>query len=498
MKSVLALVASLVVLCAFAGPAPGVTLLAGKVAKFKNKDGTSKDKAIITFVKDPNLSPPFPNPRCPGTSSVRILTDRHDLTIPLDCQYWELTNVGFSYKDKLAVAGGVQKVLLKSGKLLIKLGGDDYGANVVDGPVDFVEVELNIQGTPYCGRFEVPPSVLKSNETDKVQFKGPSTVCVPATPTVTPTATDTGTATPTGTVTPTPTDTGTATVTPTVTPTATVTPTSTTTPTPTITPTPTVTPTDGPQTVFRIDSLALRDPHGYVSFVTCTDVTDPPGILGFSANTLIQSELDNDSEPDGYLDLNLLAVFRPLRQPPLAGGDIDVQIGLCTPPINDEVCGPDASAPNQTTYFNQGAGTCVGPVAGTTGPDNVGSYSPAVVSATAPCAGSDPVSINFPLGLFNIPLEDVQVGATYVGDPATGLINGIIRGFISESQANSILLPEDLILIGGQPVSSLFPGGTGNCRTVAGFDDRDLGPGSELGWYFYLNFTAHEVDWTGP
>jgi hypothetical protein len=189
-----------------------------------------------------------------------------------------------------------------------------------------------------------------------------------------------------------------------------------------------------------------------------------------------------------------------LRQPPLAGGDIDVQLGLCTTPVGSEVCEPDGSPPNQTTYFNQSAGNCVETVSGTTGPDNVGSYTPAVLSASAPCAGSDPVAITFPLGLFNIPLEDVQVGATYVGDPATGLINGIIRGFISEADADSILLPESLILVGGQPVSSLFPGGTGNCRTTGGFDDRDVGPGPgfELGWYFYLNFTAHEVDWIGP
>lgn len=497
MKSAVVLVSSLVVLCAFAGPAPGISLSFGRVAKFKNKDGTSKDKAIIKFVKDPNLSPPFPNPRCPNASSVRILTDRHYLSIPLDCQYWVLTNKGFRYKDKFATAGGVQKILLKNNKLLIKLKGDGYGVNAIDGPVDFVEAELDVEGTAYCGRFEEPTSQLKKNEVDKVIFKGPSDPCIPPTPTVTPTATETPTVTPTGTATPTATDTGTATVTPTVTPTGTDTPTSTPTPTPTITPTPTVTPTDGPQTVFRIDSLALRDPHVFFSFGSCLDVTDTEVLPGYSVNALVANEIDLDSDMDGYLDLNLLAVFRPLLQPPLSGGDIDVQLGLCTTPVGSEVCEPDGSPPNQTTYFNQSTGTCVEPVSGTTGPDNAGAYSPPVASASGPCAGSDPISINFPLGVFDIPLEDVQVGATYVGDPATGLVNGIIRGFISEAVADSILLPDGLILVGGQPVSSLFPGGTGNCQTAIA-DDRDLGPSSELGWYIYLNFTAHEVDWIGP
>jgi hypothetical protein len=497
MRSPLVWLSALIVLCGFAGPAPGVSLLGGRVAKFKDKDGTSKDKAVITFVKDVNLSPPFPSPRCPAASSVRILTDRHDLTMELDCQYWTATNKGFAYKDKLGTAGGIQKILLGGGKLIIKLKGDNYGVGAIDGPIDFVEAELVLQGTPYCGRFEVPPSVVKKNEIDKILFKGPSEPCVPATPTVTPTATETGTETPTGTATPTATETATATVTPTVTPTATITPTSTTTPTPTVTPTATVTPTDGPQTVFRIDSITLRDPHAYVSFGGCLDVTDPPGLLGFSANSLIETHLNTDGNDDGFLDLSLLTVFRPLRQPPLGGGDIDVQLGSCTLPVGSEVCGPDGM-PNQTTYFNQAAGNCVEPVPGSTGPDNVGAYSPAVISASAPCAGSDPVSIEFPLGVFDIPLEDVQVGATYVGNPASGLINGIIRGFISEADANMILLPDNVPLINGQPISSLFAGNVANCRTGAGFDDRDLGPGPELGWYFYLNFTAHEVVWTGP
>jgi hypothetical protein len=495
MKTVLAFVSSLVVLCAFAAPAPAISLSAGKVAKFKNKDGTSKDKAIITFVKEPNLSPPFPNPRCPFSSSVRILTNRHDLQIPLDCANWSLTNTGFKYKDKLGASGGVQKILLKSGKLLIKLKGDNYGANAIDGPIDFVEAELDIEGSPYCGRFEAPTSEVKKNEPDQVVFKGPSDPCVPATPTVTPTATETGTETPTGTATPTPTDTGTATVTPTVTQTGTDTPTPTITPTATDTSTPTVTPTDGPQTVFRIDSIALRDPHIFLSFGSCIDVTDYEVLPGYSVNKLIDNEITLDGDGDGYLDVNLLAIFRPLRQPPLAGGDLDVQLGLCTTPVGSEVCAPDGSLPNQTTYFNQGTGICVEPVAGTTGPDNGGAYPTPVVSASAPCAGTDPIASTFPLGVFEIPLDDVQVGATYVGDPATGLINGIIRGFISEASADSILLPDGLILVGGQPLSSLLPGGMGNCATT---DDRDTGPGSVSGWYFYFNFTAHEVDWTGP
>jgi hypothetical protein len=136
---------------------------------------------------------------------------------------------------------------------------------------------------------------------------------------------------------------------------------------------------------------------------------------------------------------------------------------------------------------------------GTTGQNNTGSYPIpplTVLVPAAPCAESAPTTIIFPLGLFNIPLQDVQVGATYVGDPATNLINGEIRGFISETDANGIVIPPDIILVGGQTLSSLLAGGTGNCQV--GQDDRDTGPGSVSGWYLYINFTAHRVTWTGP
>jgi hypothetical protein len=48
-----------------------------------------------------------------------------------------------------------------------------------------------------------------------------------------------------------------------------------------------------------------------------------------------------------------------------------------------------------------------------------------------------------------IPLQDVQVGATYVGNPATQLTNGLMRGFISETDADNTILPASLPLVGG-------------------------------------------------
>ena len=44
-------------------------------------------------------------------------------------------------------------------------------------------------------------------------------------------------------------------------------------------------------------------------------------------------------------------------------------------------------------------------------------------------------------------------------------------------------------------VSSLLPGGTGNCNSG---DDRDIGPGGVRGWWVYFNFTAEPVTWSEP
>ena len=197
----------------------------------------------------------------------------------------------------------------------------------------------------------------------------------------------------------------------TVTQTGTITETPTTTQTASVTATPTETSTPAVPTAFRIDQLALRDPHVLVDIGLCVDVTDPPGFGGYSANGLIDSQLTTDGDGDGFLDFNLLAIFRPLLQPPFAGSDVDIQTAQCTLPVGSEVCSPGAAAPQTTTYQNQSSGVCLSPVPGTTGPNNGGSYSPAVLSPAAPCAKSASTSISFPFGSLSIPLEAVQVGA---------------------------------------------------------------------------------------
>ncbi len=52
----------------------------------------------------------------------------------------------------------------------------------------------------------------------------------------------------------------------------------------------------------------------------------------------------------------------------------------------------------------------------------------------------------------------------------TGFATGLMRGFLSEAEAATVLLPATLPIVGGQPITVLLPGGAGNC---AAHDDRD-------------------------
>ena len=79
------------------------------------------------------------------------------------------------------------------------------------------------------------------------------------------------------------------------------------------------------------------------------------------------------------------------------------------------------------------------------------------------------------------------------------MVNGLLRGFITEADANATIIPATFPLVGGHPLSLLLPGGDppGADRNCAGFDDRDTYQGVR-GWWFYLNFPAVRVPWTGP
>lgn len=248
-----------------------------------------------------------------------------------------------------------------------------------------------------------------------------------------------------------------------------------------------------PADVFRLSDLDLRDPHLFVNapIVGCVDFTDQdvPFFPGTAFNGQVQAAITGDSEPDGLLDASYLLEFRPWDETASATR-LDFGTGLCTAPMAGTSCAPDpASVPQTAAYDGVAAGSCLAPLAGTlTEP-----YTPEVVSVSGPCFVSAPRRVVFDLNGVDLPLEQLQLAAEWTATPVTSFTDGLMRGFLSEAEAANVLLPASLPIVGGQPITVLLPGGTGNC---AAHNDRDS-LGGVSGWWFYFNFPADAVLWTG-
>jgi hypothetical protein len=264
------------------------------------------------------------------------------------------------------------------------------------------------------------------------------------------------------------------------------TPTPSPTPTPDATPTPTPdpTPTPGPEapTAFRLDSLALVDPPIFSSFELTPIV-----------NFLIGNSISSDSEPDGLFDISLLALFRPLDQAG-PGGLLEIGAADCTYPAPSTCSPQDPLDPlagfASATYLNVSSGTCLAHDPAVVGPSNNGTTA---IPLNAPAAGADGCAVLEPTDLtldllgITIPLQQVEVGVSYSGTPASALASGLLIGFLDEATAQAVILPPDTPLVGGQTLASLLRA-----------SERDVGPSAEPGWWFHLNFTAVAAGWTGP
>lgn len=225
-------------------------------------------------------------------------------------------------------------------------------------------------------------------------------------------------------------------------------------------------------TGFRFSSLAFCDPHLWVS------VFDVTGDLNSALATALVSDdggPNGSEEPDGLLDLQFLLEFRPF-DPEAPSVELDVSLADCTAPVATTTCAANADGHISLTRANKQDARCLPPLADTT------SYGDPALSVTSPpCFVSDPQpgAVYVPIGLVTLPLYDAYIAATYSGTDGKNLVNGMIRGFLTKTDADSTTLPESLPYIGGSPLSSLL------LQT-----DMDTGPGSASGWYVYINFSA--------
>ncbi len=247
-----------------------------------------------------------------------------------------------------------------------------------------------------------------------------------------------------------------------------------------------------PAEVFRLSDLDLRDPHLYVNpGFGCFDFTDQdlPLFSGSAFNGQLQAAITGDSQPDGLLDSSYLLEFRPFDETAIALR-LDIGGGLCTAPMAGTSCAPDpASLPQTAGYDGLAAGSCLAALSGTTYPP----YTPEVTGVAGPCFVSAPRRVVFDLNGVSLPLAQLQIAGDWTAVPVSGFPTGLMRGFLSEAEAANVLLPASLPIVGGDPITVLLPGGAGNC---AAHDDRDSLNGVS-GWWFYFNFPADAVLWTG-
>ena len=240
------------------------------------------------------------------------------------------------------------------------------------------------------------------------------------------------------------------------------------------------------ETVFRDDTLALRDPHVFadIPFVGCVDFTDQP-IPGteFSLNGELATALTSDEDGDGLLDLSPLTAL-DVADPGAIGPMVTRFDGACPAPVPPMNCAAATPPPAAQPAENQAMGNCLAPVPGTTT-----GYMPGVPTIAAPCFATRATTLTTDLNGLSMPLQGARLGATR-SDSDPMLAPVLTMGFLRESDADQIPLPDDIPLIGGQPLSTILPGGSGNC---AAGDDRDSFEG-ESGWWFYLESTSMPVD----
>ena len=200
-----------------------------------------------------------------------------------------------------------------------------------------------------------------------------------------------------------------------------------------------------------------------------------------------------DTDNDGSLDLSLMLLFRddPIMQGDGGAGNLDFANGDCLIPFDATVCdileGTDLT---NTSYTSSAAGPCEN-----IDPTHLSdqNYAPAPGTTPGPCFTAGPTNVTIVTTSFDLPLENAEIGATYQGDPATGLMTGSLRGFLTVETAEATNLPPDLAdLLNAATVADLLPGGANSC---AGHDDRDEGG---TGWWFYVDFEAVPVPWNGP
>jgi hypothetical protein len=248
--------------------------------------------------------------------------------------------------------------------------------------------------------------------------------------------------------------------------------------------------------------LVMFDPHpSYDDGTKCTDITVAFNAI-IDANVTSDKAGSADGGADGNFDLNFVVVLRPERHTGTSNAEF-YQADCSLPSAADgslatSSCAPNAQRPAQYfSYTNKATGTCLA-----TDPQYENASYEHALPATAgpnPCTVSTEATLSLALSGVNLVFDHARIAGQWDADPATGVVQGLFAGFLSEARAQQSTLPPGLGPLSGQPLTYLFPTAAApqvGCPTL---DDSEIGPdGTTRGWWWYLNFEAVKVRWTAP
>ncbi|MCR9166432.1 MAG: hypothetical protein ACE37F_34990 [Nannocystaceae bacterium] len=214
---------------------------------------------------------------------------------------------------------------------------------------------------------------------------------------------------------------------------------------------------------YRVNSLGILDPPlTYLMFP-----------INGAASEALTTSLTTDEDEDGDLDLGFVLQFRPLDQSDGASEGFGFANASCTAPEETSTCDVLMDTVVSEGTYSSSADECYA-----ADPANVSSAD--VPPTAGPCFISEYPTLTIQAGLFELPLQDVRIAASYVGEPAGNLINGNLEGFVTIEVAEST-----------QVETELFTGPLSDLLDLADADN------DETGWVFHMNFTAVETEWTG-
>jgi cysteine-rich repeat protein len=217
---------------------------------------------------------------------------------------------------------------------------------------------------------------------------------------------------------------------------------------------------------YRFSSLTIQDPR-----ITNSSGFDVTPEVNLALRSAVATDMGAIGMPDGLLDLSILIRFDPLDQD-AATVPVIIDFPSCTAPLASTTCTPVAPTPNTVT--NLASGECLGPLPGSIPVGRV------VNTPAGPCfLTADVPAFAFEVAGATLRFQRTQLAAQYLGDPASRLVTGLMRGFVSEADAMAARIGR----------SSLAD----NLRVI----DRDELDGVP-GWWFYFAFVAEPVAYSYP